>query len=57
MVSSPPRVEQLNFTIWAEHSIHYATMDAFNENWIAATIEDFQMEVEEEEGKTGFVNF
>jgi hypothetical protein len=32
-------------------------MDALNENWIAATIEDFQMEVEEEEGKTVFVNF
>jgi hypothetical protein len=32
-------------------------MDALNENWIAATIEDFHMEVEEEEGLTVFVNF
>jgi|694.fasta_scaffold132320_2 hypothetical protein len=32
-------------------------MDALYENWIAATIDDFQMEVEENEGLTVFVNF
>jgi hypothetical protein len=40
-----------------KHSIHYATMDLFNENWIAATIENFQMEIEENEGKLVYKNF
>ena len=32
-------------------------MDLFNENWIAATIENFQMEIEENEGKLVYENF
>lgn len=32
-------------------------MDVFNENWIAATIQNFQMEIEENEGKLVYKNF
>ena len=32
-------------------------MDLFNDNWIAATIGNFQMEIEENEGKLVYENF